>query len=148
MERSTEESVRQYARRMAATLLGSAEAVLQNIHGDWFWHAHAMQCKLICNNSRFVCPQIGYPCPESMELTPSKTRRSTAAECRCPPGTAQQHDSTYCHKLFEQGPCNIGQYFAPVKESWFEWVTMRKLTEIAQSCVLSVSHRMARPSQF
>lgn len=60
-----------------------------------------------------------------MELTPASggggnARTSNnaiiAAECRCPPGTAQYHDSTSCYKLYEQGPCDIGQYFAPVNE--------------------------------
>lgn len=66
-----------------------------------------------------ICQQLGYPCPETMELTPgSNSRISTglAAECRCPPGTAQHHDSTSCYKLYEQGPCDIGQYFAPANE--------------------------------
>lgn len=59
-----------------------------------------------------------------MELTPAagggnaRTSHNAliAAECRCPPGTAQYHDSTSCYKLYEQGPCDIGQYFAPVNE--------------------------------
>lgn len=50
-----------------------------------------------------------------MELTPGSAIGITA-ECRCPPGTAQHHDSTTCYKLYEQGPCDIGQYFAPVNE--------------------------------
>ena len=63
--------------------------------------------------------QVGYPCPDTMELTPignSMTTSNMAAECRCPPGTAQSPDTTRCHKLFDQGPCDIGQYFAPVAE--------------------------------
>lgn len=57
-----------------------------------------------------------------MELTPASgsTRTSNngliGAECRCPPGTAQHHDSTTCYKLNERGPCDIGQYFAPINE--------------------------------
>lgn len=55
-----------------------------------------------------------------MELTPAanSVRLSTgmAAECRCPTGTAQYQESTHCYKLFEQGPCDNGQYFSPVAE--------------------------------
>lgn len=56
-----------------------------------------------------------------MELTPgsgsgSRSSLGAIAECRCPPGTAQNHDTTTCFKLYEQGPCDIGQYFAPVNE--------------------------------
>lgn len=55
-----------------------------------------------------------------MELTPStgvsRSSNGLSAECRCPPGTAQHQDSTSCYKLYEQGPCDIGQYFAPVNE--------------------------------
>lgn len=64
--------------------------------------------------------QTGYPCPDTMELTPAANtvRLSTGmtAECRCPTGTAQLQESTHCYKLFEQGPCDNGQYFAPVAE--------------------------------
>lgn len=55
-----------------------------------------------------------------MELTPvgnGISESGTAAECRCPPGTAQVSDAARCYKLFEQGPCEVGQYFAPVIES-------------------------------
>lgn len=63
--------------------------------------------------------QLGYPCPDTMELTPgtagsSRTSDGAIAECRCPPGTAQDHEITICYKLYDQGPCDIGQYFAPV----------------------------------
>lgn len=55
-----------------------------------------------------------------MELTPgtgnSRSSNILTAECRCPPGTAQHHDSTSCSKLYDQGPCDIGQYFAPINE--------------------------------
>lgn len=55
-----------------------------------------------------------------MELTPStgvsRSSNGLSAECRCPPGTAQHQESTSCYKLYEQGPCDIGQYFAPVNE--------------------------------
>lgn len=55
-----------------------------------------------------------------MELTPAGNSAKSSgmtAECRCPPGTAQYADTAQCYKLFEQGPCEIGQYFAPISES-------------------------------
>lgn len=60
----------------------------------------------------------GYPCPETMELSPVAYGASStqAAVCLCPPGTAQSPLTTRCHKLFEKGPCEVGQYFAPVKD--------------------------------
>lgn len=66
--------------------------------------------------------QLGYPCPDTMELSPvgsSATYKSamTTAECRCPPGTAQSKITSKCHTLFERGPCELGQYFAPVSDS-------------------------------
>lgn len=65
----------------------------------------------------FVDLKIGYPCPDTMELTPSGNGRTLmSAECRCPPGTAQHRDSTYCHKLYDRGPCDIAQYFAPMHD--------------------------------
>lgn len=54
-----------------------------------------------------------------MELTPATIRTArtgVSAECRCPPGTAQYHESTSCYKLYEQGPCDVGQFFAPINE--------------------------------
>lgn len=58
-----------------------------------------------------------------MELTPhgnSAKVSELSAECRCPPGTAQSIDSPLaspCYKIFEQGPCDGGQFFAPVTDS-------------------------------
>lgn len=58
-----------------------------------------------------------------MELTPHGNSAKTSdlsAECRCPPGTAQLLDSlstSPCYKLFDQGPCDLGQYFAPIQDS-------------------------------
>lgn len=57
--------------------------------------------------------QKGYPCPETMELTPGV---NMTAECRCPPGTAQSARDALCHKLYVTGPCRQGEYFAPVTE--------------------------------
>lgn len=66
--------------------------------------------------------QLGYPCPDTMELSPignSATFKTTmtTAECRCPPGTAQSKITSKCHALFERGPCELRQYFAPVSDS-------------------------------
>lgn len=61
----------------------------------------------------------GYPCPDSMELSPvgfGITAIQTTAVCLCPPGTAQSPLTSQCHKLFEKGPCEAGQYFAPIKD--------------------------------
>ncbi|GAB0096278.1 uncharacterized protein DMENIID0001_117630 [Sergentomyia squamirostris] len=55
--------------------------------------------------------QMGFPCPESMELSPSPS--GVGAECRCPPGTAQSPLTARCHRLFDREPCDAGQYFAP-----------------------------------
>lgn len=54
-----------------------------------------------------------------MELSPVGSSSSTKmimpnAECRCPPGTALSAKSNRCHALFDRGPCELGQYFAPV----------------------------------
>lgn len=62
--------------------------------------------------------QIGYPCPEGMELSPitissNRDEKRVAAECRCPPKTAQYAHNGQCYELFTIGPCEIGQYFAP-----------------------------------
>lgn len=59
---------------------------------------------------------MGYPCPETMELSPAG---GGMAECRCPPGTAQDAKSNRCFKLFEQGPCDVGEYFAPIPDKLF-----------------------------
>lgn len=100
--------------------------MLQNIHG-WCsfgrWMKHIVVLKSLRNRVffffAFIHTQIGYPCPDTMELTPagnSMTTSGSAAECRCPPGTAQSPETSRCHKLFEQGPCDVGQYFAPVAD--------------------------------
>uniref|UniRef100_A0A182FTP4 DUF4789 domain-containing protein n=1 Tax=Anopheles albimanus TaxID=7167 RepID=A0A182FTP4_ANOAL len=63
--------------------------------------------------------QLGYPCPDTMELSPvgaGSTGLGSTAECRCPPGTAQSPLTKKCHKLFERGPCEFGQYFAPIAD--------------------------------
>ncbi|XP_064544923.1 uncharacterized protein LOC135432954 isoform X1 [Drosophila montana] len=63
---------------------------------------------------------LGYPCPDTMELSPTpisaKRKDVPAAECRCPPGTALSPISDACHKLYERGPCQRGEYFQPLPE--------------------------------
>lgn len=63
---------------------------------------------------------LGYPCPDTMELSPTATsakrKNVPAAECRCPPGTALSALTDACHKLYERGPCPHGEYFQPVPE--------------------------------
>lgn len=52
-----------------------------------------------------------------MELSPvgnSMIAVGMTAECRCPPGTAENIKTNRCYKLFEKGPCDVGQYFSPV----------------------------------
>lgn len=65
--------------------------------------------------------QVGHPCPETMELSPVGNSRKAyktgvSAECRCPPGTALSAVTNQCHRLFERGPCNYGEYFSPLSE--------------------------------
>lgn len=102
---------------MAITVLGTTETMLQNFYGN----RNRSKSEGPSNDNRFFFnQQIGYPCPDSMELTPAGNNaysvNGMTAECRCPPGTAQDNESTQCFKLFEQGPCELGQYFAPVIE--------------------------------
>lgn len=51
-----------------------------------------------------------------MELSPVAMRngkQELAAECRCPPKTAQSARDGRCYELFQAGPCEKGQFFAP-----------------------------------
>ncbi|XP_022912789.2 uncharacterized protein [Onthophagus taurus] len=60
--------------------------------------------------------QMGYPCPSDMELSPTPNvagKREFAAECRCPPKTAQSDEDGSCYELFTAGNCQRGYYFAP-----------------------------------
>ncbi|KAK6626010.1 hypothetical protein RUM43_006314 [Polyplax serrata] len=62
--------------------------------------------------------QRGYPCPETMELNPVQDSfNRTVAECRCPPRTAQNSGSNSCYPINTKGPCENGEYFAPVRQS-------------------------------
>uniref|UniRef100_A0A8D9AI90 DUF4789 domain-containing protein n=1 Tax=Cacopsylla melanoneura TaxID=428564 RepID=A0A8D9AI90_9HEMI len=55
--------------------------------------------------------QRGYPCPETMELSPGPDKGTP--ECNCPPGEAQHSIDSLCYPIFQQGPCEPNQYFAP-----------------------------------
>lgn len=53
----------------------------------------------------------GYPCPETMELSPGPDKGTP--ECNCPPGTAQSARDSRCYTLYEKEPCDDGEFFAP-----------------------------------
>lgn len=53
---------------------------------------------------------LGYPCPDSMELSPTFNGVTGHGECKCPPGTAQLNTTSECYKIFDRGPCSHGQY--------------------------------------
>lgn len=59
--------------------------------------------------------QVGHPCANGMELTPSlsKSGKNLSAECRCVPQTAQSATDGACYHLFSSGPCKPGYYFGP-----------------------------------
>ena len=62
--------------------------------------------------------QRGYPCPETMELNPMQDHfNRTVADCRCPPRTAQILNSDKCYEINTKGPCEDGEYFAPLRQS-------------------------------
>lgn len=67
--------------------------------------------------------QMGYPCPDDMELSPparsagADIEEPLIAECKCPPKTALSLKDGKCHELFSRGPCERGQYFAPYTET-------------------------------
>jgi Domain of unknown function (DUF4789) len=57
---------------------------------------------------------LGYPCPESMELSPILNGLTGHGECKCPPGKVQLNTTSTCHKIFDRGPCEMGQYLNPI----------------------------------
>ncbi|KAH1020672.1 hypothetical protein HUJ04_010288 [Dendroctonus ponderosae] len=59
--------------------------------------------------------QIGYPCPDGMELTPARSKigKELYAECRCPPKQALSLTDGKCYQLFTKGSCSEGFYFGP-----------------------------------
>lgn len=67
-------------------------------------------------NKCFKIFSVGYPCPESMELAPVLNSTTGIGECKCPPGTAQLNITSECFKIFDRGPCDLGEYFNPLPE--------------------------------
>ncbi|XP_018322390.1 uncharacterized protein LOC108735081 isoform X1 [Agrilus planipennis] len=59
---------------------------------------------------------MGYPCPETMELSPVTFGQNYTAECRCPPKTALHEDENRCYQIFTKGPCPKGYFFGPNEE--------------------------------
>lgn len=57
---------------------------------------------------------LGYPCPESMELSPILNGLTGHGECKCPPGAAQLNTTSTCYKIFDRGPCDEGHYMSPL----------------------------------
>lgn len=59
---------------------------------------------------------LGFPCPESMELSPTLNGLTGHGECACPPGSAQLNTTAACYKIFDRGPCAEGQYLSPLPQ--------------------------------
>lgn len=57
---------------------------------------------------------LGFPCPESMELSPVLNGVTGHGECKCPPGKVQLNTTSTCYKIFDRGPCEMGQYLSPI----------------------------------
>lgn len=57
---------------------------------------------------------LGYPCPESMELSPVANGLTGHGECKCPPGKVQLNTTSTCYKIFDRGPCDMGHYLSPI----------------------------------
>lgn len=57
---------------------------------------------------------LGYPCPDTMELSPILNGMTGHGECKCPPGTAQINATAMCYKIFDRGPCSEGHYLSPL----------------------------------
>jgi Domain of unknown function (DUF4789) len=57
---------------------------------------------------------LGYPCPDSMELSPVLNGMTGHGECKCPPGAAQLNTTSTCYKIFDRGPCERGHYLSPL----------------------------------
>jgi hypothetical protein len=56
----------------------------------------------------------GFPCPETMELTPIKNGLTGYGECSCPPGKVLINSTSECYKIFDRGPCNASHYVNPL----------------------------------
>lgn len=57
--------------------------------------------------------QIGYPCPDTMELAVIHNKTTIKAECKCPPKTALYAPDNKCYDLFKNKPCQKRQYYGP-----------------------------------
>lgn len=67
-------------------------------------------------NECFKIFTLGYPCPDSMELSPILNGVTGHGECKCPPGSAQLNTTSTCYKIFDRGPCEQGQYLNPLPQ--------------------------------
>ena len=57
---------------------------------------------------------LGYPCPDTMELSPTANGLTGHGQCQCPPGSAQLNTTSACYKIFEREPCNLGYFLSPL----------------------------------
>lgn len=59
---------------------------------------------------------LGYPCPDTMELSPIKNGLTGYGECTCPPGSVQlnRNSTSQCYKIFDRGPCDESHYVSPL----------------------------------
>lgn len=60
----------------------------------------------------------GFPCPDTMELSPLKNGLTGYGECSCPPGTVQinKNATSPCYKIYERGPCDVSHYVNPLSQ--------------------------------
>jgi Domain of unknown function (DUF4789) len=59
---------------------------------------------------------LGYPCQDTMELSPLKNGLTGYGECSCPPGTVQLNATSKCYKIFDRGPCDENHYVNPLSQ--------------------------------
>lgn len=83
---------------------------------------------------------LGYPCPDSMELSPILNGVTGHGECKCPPGSAQLNTTSTCYKIFDRGPCGQGEYLNPLAQetgvkSSFRFGECKKLKQCASGKV-------------
>lgn len=72
-------------------------------------------------NSCFKIFTLGYPCPDTMELSPIKNGLTGYGECTCPPGSVQlnRNSTSQCYKIFDRGPCDESHYVNPISNDKF-----------------------------
>lgn len=58
----------------------------------------------------------GFPCPDTMELSPLKNGLTGYGECSCPPGTVQINATSECYKIYDRGPCDESHYVNPLSQ--------------------------------